>query len=359
MARGLALGLLLACAFMPCTMQAEAAGHSRPSEQEALNAGTRAWEKGKTDEALRLWAEGVQAMPASRVLLFAGIYRKLAYARETYARIAPTKRALVLRAPFRGKPAYYVLLAPRNKREDARLRRFLHTRLAIRWPRGKEVAFFQRRLPASPVRKAGSRPVRRAPPAKPPAPLPARPMQAARQLAEQGKRKESLQLLARLLRTRPRMKEARLLYARLWLEESRPQEALLALAPLLATRPRDWRPWFWQGAALLMLGRAREAAEALDEAVARNGKVGRIWLARAVAALEQHEPQAALQMLAVAEALQPGLPETQLNMALAYEMLGDRREATAAYRSYLRLADRADPRARKAALVHLLALARN
>ncbi len=160
----------------------------------------------------------------------------------------------------------------------------------------------------------------------------------ARAADASGDRSRAMTLLARVLVRQPTLAAARLMYARLWIQDGQYEEAVLALAPLLTKKKADWRPWFWNGTAKLMLGHLDQAAASIEEALARDGQQHAApWVQRALVAQQRGHHAAALQMLAMAEASQPGLPAVQLNIAWSSEALGLHDRAIHAYRTFLRL----------------------
>lgn len=345
----------------------------------------KAWRAGDVSKALRHWEQFVQQLDPDTTLLFAGVYRNRTNAFRTLRGIGETHRGLLLRRPFQKKPAFYVLLAPSPEHLET-MRTYLRRSLHIPKPRGRAAAFFQQGTthpaqsrndtPASKsirstghARKRTKKPApisRSRPRVQPvrtrsePEPDAAKLVMLSQQALEHGNRTEALRLLGKALHQKPDMREARLLYARLWIEENRPEESLLALAPLLNKQENDWRPWFWSGTALLLSNQLEAAARALDESLARDGKRASTWIQRAIVEQRRGRPEVSLQMLKMAEAMHPGLPETWLNMAIAQEALGQRNAAIRSWQAFIRLSD-ADGRTRqsvrKTALQHLAELA--
>lgn len=325
---------------------------------DKLSQGWKAWRDGRINAALRQWERFAQELRPDAILLFAGIYRDRNNAFQTLLDIGESHRGLLLRHPFHEQTAYYVLLAPMSGHLEA-MRAYLRQALHIANPRGRSAAFFQHRGVSQPRPRIAtstadttrarspdeaSKSVSRAHPAvlpvrQPRGPEPDTAMLVARsrQALERGAHAEALRLLGKALHQQPGMREARLLYARLWIATGDPNQATLALAPLLNDQEADWRPWFWGGTASLLSGRWEKASRLLDEALARDGKHASIWIQRAVAAQQRGRPALALQMLKMAETMRPGLPATWLNMAIAQESLGQKQEAMRAWRTFIQL----------------------
>ncbi len=344
-----------------------------------LAEGWQALNHHETDQALAIWRAYVQRLPSDRELLFAGIFRQRNPALKRLRAVGEQHDGLLLQAPFRGRDGWYVLIASDPKAIDQR-RRFLNEQFGIKRVVGREAAYFQALLAkkggvqgrAGDVQKPTVSPVAQVAKAAQHTAAASGELNAglerltpgelvakARKAAAAGDRDAAIAYLGRALRRQPDMKDARLLYARLWIESNQPEEAALALAPELNGRSRDWRPWFWNGTALLLMNRLDEAARSLDEALALDGNQAAVWIQRAIVEQRRDHPRAALQMLQMAEAMHPGLPETQLNMALAYERLHQPQAAMHAWQAFLRLSggDPARQHTRKLALEHLATLA--
>ncbi|RME56950.1 tetratricopeptide repeat protein, partial [Candidatus Parcubacteria bacterium] len=304
--------------------------------------GWKALNAGHPEIAVRTWRKHVQHLPPHTILLFAGVFHDRSRSLKLLRAVGQSHDGLLLKAPFKGKEAWYVLIASDPKETDDR-RQYLKKRFGIQLPRGREASYFQgmisrihadagdgkakrlssarsrtkedvrtsssetkqaeraasqSRIPAhvEGMRRVSSRKSRShmitshssgvarvSPPKKsgksvgslgsksvghmdrlPLAVL----LSKARKAMKNGDRDKAIALLGRVLRRKPEMKDARLLYSRLWIENNQPEEALLALAPELTRKSRDWRPWFWNGTALLLMNRLDEAARSLDEALA-------------------------------------------------------------------------------------------
>ena len=143
-------------------------------------------------------------------------------------------------------------------------------------------------------------------------------------------------------------------------EAGRYRSARQVLAPLLKPDALDWKPWFWSGTAELMTGRLEQAAEELDQALARDGRVVAVWVQRALVAQQLGRYAVALQLLRVAERLDPEAPQVLLNIGYTFDAIGERKEATRYYQRYLvRTSGVAGSwRARKAVLARLAAINR-
>jgi len=64
-----------------------------------------------TEAALAVWQQGVNRMPAERLLAFIGVYSGISNAVKQLKRIGLAEKALILHADFKGKKAYYLLSA--------------------------------------------------------------------------------------------------------------------------------------------------------------------------------------------------------------------------------------------------------
>ncbi len=84
-----------------------------------------------------------------------------------------------------------------------------------------------------------------------------------------------------------------------------------------------------------MLGKLDQAAKSLDEALQRESSRPALWVQRAVVEQERNSHRTALQLLAVAEQLEPGDPQVLLNTAYSTEVLNDRGKAIKFYRHFL------------------------
>lgn len=129
---------------------------------------------------------------------------------------------------------------------------------------------------------------------------------------------------------------ARLTYARLMVKNGKPAEAIDLLKPLANQHGDDWRPWFWLGSAQLMMKQLDDAAWSMDEALAREGSRVSVWVQRAVIEQERGNPQAAANMLQVADSIEPGNIDVLVNYAYALERSGELEKSSAVYRRFLK-----------------------
>jgi len=357
------------------------------SPPEWVQEGWRMLKSGDNDEAFRIWKQGVSRLKPDHVLLFAGVYRHQSSAVRRLDALGEKHGGIIISAGFHGSPAFYVLAAPSADRIPES-KQYFREKLGVAYPRGREAGFFQSEDKAQ-TAEAGKqksedkapKPARGAdalqPEAKNPKPethsvqgtkgkgrtsvrhsaagkpahtlrkhaamLPPREpdvprlFSMARAAEAAGDRDSAMTLLARVLVKQPTLAAARLMYARLWIADGQYEEAILAVAPLLTKKNADWRPWFWNGTAELMLGHLDQAATSLDEALARDGRNAAPWVQRAMVEQQRGHHSAALQILAMAEASQPGLPAVQLNIAWSSEALGMHDRAIQAYKTFLRL----------------------
>lgn len=117
------------------------------------------------------------------------------------------------------------------------------------------------------------------------------------------------------------------------------EEAQAILSPLFHDPPVTWEPWFWMGTAYLGAGQLEQADQYFLSGLARNDKVPQLWIQRALVAQQQGSFQLAVHELRQAEALQPDLPHTHLNMGYAYERMGNNRLANQYFGRFLQLTE--------------------
>jgi len=63
------------------------------------------------DQALVTWQQGVNSLPADRLLAYLGVYNQLSAALRRLKRIGINQSAIILKARSKGKPAYFVMSA--------------------------------------------------------------------------------------------------------------------------------------------------------------------------------------------------------------------------------------------------------
>lgn len=129
---------------------------------------------------------------------------------------------------------------------------------------------------------------------------------------------------------------ARLTYGRLLVKNGKADKAIGILTPLANQHGDDWRPWFWLGSAQLMSKQLDDAAWSMDEALSREGNRVAIWVQRAVIEQERGHPQAAANMLQVADSIEPGNIDVLVNYAYALERAGALDKASVVYRRFLK-----------------------
>lgn len=160
--------------------------------------------------------------------------------------------------------------------------------------------------------------------------------QQAQAYRQQGKGKQSQEHLSQIIDLDPSYSRARLLLARDLIVEERYVDVESLLLPLLHKSNTDWRPWFLAGTAQLMLDNLELATYSLDKALSEEGRYqAPVWIQRAIVEQQLNRPQAALRLLSTAAELDPEDPQIYINMAYAYEDIGDSDKAKAYYQRFL------------------------
>lgn len=157
---------------------------------------------------------------------------------------------------------------------------------------------------------------------------------SAKKSLNQGDRKRALQYLSQLLTKAPHHRSARLMYGTELVKDAQYAEASLIL-PELLNDSSDWRAWYWMGTASLMLGNLKDAENYLSEALARDGDIAALWVQRAIIEQESNNHQTALQLLYIAQEIEPDMPAISLNIAHSADALGNRDLANRAYGKFL------------------------
>ncbi len=152
--------------------------------------------------------------------------------------------------------------------------------------------------------------------------------------------------------------QARLILASLLVQDQQYATAIAQLTQLVKPSNKDWRPWFWQGTALLMLGKLDQAASSLDEALQRESSRTSLWVQRALVEQERGSHRTALQLLAVAEQIEPDNAQVLINTAYSTEALADHENAIKTYRHFLssNTENTASHKARHTVMSHLVKL---
>jgi len=346
-----------------------------------INQGWALYNNGHIDRAVQRWTRSVLTLPPEQILLFAGIFHIQEFAVNQLESVGEAHHAIMIEAPYRGSDAFYVLLAaPANKlkTDGDFLKKILNSHSA----HGRSASYFQQ-LHGSMKRvaadsgvlqkdvasiKSTHRPdLQRVPArvtpstnrlltaeehaaieklddfqhltitAKQPASVDVpRLMTRIQRALSSGDQGKALSLSSYLISLRPANHEARIINARIQVMAGHYDAAAGVLLPLLANKKAtDWRPWFWSGTAQLMLGHLEEAASMLNESLARNGSQPAEWVQRSLVEQNRQHYGSALQMLYMADSLQPGNPAVLLNIAWTREAAGDVEQAREAYRAFL------------------------
>lgn len=99
---------------------------------------------------------------------------------------------------------------------------------------------------------------------------------------------------------------------------------------------QEWQPWFWLGTGQLLLGNINEASFCIDEALAKEGNNPAIWIQKAIIEQEKNNYETAINLLQIADSLEPNNPEVLINYAYAVEKTGKIEKAIQAYNQFLK-----------------------
>ena len=145
----------------------------------------------------------------------------------------------------------------------------------------------------------------------------------------------ALGILESIVDEYPEDRSLQLIYGRLLVKNGEGDKAIIMLQPLVKSTAVDWRPWFWLGSAHLIVSDYQLAIHALDEALSREGQVASIWVQRAIVEQELGRSESAVNLLQVANAIEPQNPDIILNLAFANEMNGQTEQAIKTYKHFL------------------------
>jgi len=297
------------------------------------------------DKAMHVWSKGVRQLPPDEILLFSGVFYDRDSAISQLYIVGEKHNGLILHENFHGKPAFYVLAVSPSKQLSYN-RAYLHKHLGISHPKGKKAIFFQQMHVPTHRHAVSAKPMvghtitmdsyrvvavhhsdsDMAVPEM---------ITMAHDAEEKGDYTHALALLSHVLGKQPWRSDVQLITARLTVKNGQYEQAIQSIAPLLTKKSTDWHVWFWNGTAHLMLGHLDRAGASLNEALALDGKHAAVWVERALVEQQRSHYDAALQMLMMAEVMQPGLPEVQLNIAWTSDKLSLHNRATQAYREFL------------------------
>lgn len=152
---------------------------------------------------------------------------------------------------------------------------------------------------------------------------------------QDGDIKGAIKEYYRIVDINPSHTQARLTLGSLLVKDQQYATAISQLNRLTNTSSKDWRPWFWLGSAQLMLGKLDDAADSLDKALQQESSKAALWIQRALVEQQRDSHRTALQLLAVAEQIEPENSQLLLNMAYSKEALSDRESAISTYRQFL------------------------
>jgi len=345
-------------------------------ESDWIAAGWLLYKDGEIDAAIRVWMEGVAQTDPKRVLLFGGVYDHLNSALKQLITLRETHQSIIIKAPYQGHESFYVLLVPTSVQLE-RAREYLKQKLNSDFAFGRSARFFQHSGKLSSAAKVMTQTSSLASDEnyralnhnenndKHTVSLKSKALQSSvsAMLADpqslmithlRPKRVDRVQLMAQLrqalhdedqqlalslakmlLSAKQSSADVRVIYGQLNVQAGKYEKAVSVLSPLLHQGVNDWQPWFWAGTAQLMLGDLEQAALLLNESLARNGSTPSAWVQRALVEQQRGKHSAALQMLYMADKIQPGLPSVLLNIAWSSEAIGDFSAAQGAYRSFL------------------------
>ena len=158
-------------------------------------------------------------------------------------------------------------------------------------------------------------------------------------LQEMGRPAEALAALAEAIRRDPGRPEAHNALGIALAATGKPVEAIAEFDRAAELDPRDARPLNNRGNVLRQMGRPEEAEKAFRAALERSPRYAEAWNGLGVLEVARDRPAAALPLFERALAADPAFFEARLNRAIAFETLGNRPDAAAAYREFLRLSE--------------------
>lgn len=120
------------------------------------------------------------------------------------------------------------------------------------------------------------------------------------------------------------------------IEHGQYTEAIKTLEALQAL-DNNWEIHFWLGTAYLLEGEFNDAAQSLDNALRQQSEIADIWVQRAIVEQERNNPSTALQLLSIAQQVDPSCAKAYLNAAYVYEQNGEFQIARDAYIHFLKL----------------------
>ena len=132
-------------------------------------------------------------------------------------------------------------------------------------------------------------------------------------------------------------KEVAISYASQLVKTNQAEKAQSIIQPLLIKHTNDWRIWFWLGSSQLLQNDLDNASNSFSEALALNGEEISIWIQKAIVEQEKGNGKAAINLLQVANSLEPNNPDVLVNYAYASESEGEIDNAVKFYRYFLRL----------------------
>ncbi len=103
------LGLLLLC--LPLSLSAKENTATALKQPDWVASGWENIGQHRVAEALEKWQQGVNHLPPDQLLAFLGVYKQITAAERELKRVGLKERAILLRAPFKGEYAYYLLSA--------------------------------------------------------------------------------------------------------------------------------------------------------------------------------------------------------------------------------------------------------
>jgi arylsulfatase A-like enzyme/Tfp pilus assembly protein PilF len=155
-------------------------------------------------------------------------------------------------------------------------------------------------------------------------------------LQEAGRTSEALAAVTEAIRRDPSRPEAHNALGIALSQTGKPAEALAEFDKAAQLDPRDARAQNNRGNVLRQMGRAAEAEEAYRRAVVLAPRYAEAWNGLGALEVARDRPAAAIPDFQRALELAPQYHEARLNLGIAFETMGDRPAALAAYRDFIR-----------------------
>ncbi len=159
----------------------------------------------------------------------------------------------------------------------------------------------------------------------------------AQALEEKGQLRLALSKTQKLFSENSLHKEVAIAYASQLIKYKNANKAKQVIQPFTKSVPNDWRVWFWLGSAQLLQSDLENASDSLSTALSLNGEEISIWVQKAIVEQEKGNSKASLNLLQVANSLEPNNSAVLINYAYANESEGEINKAVKLYRYFLQL----------------------